>query len=715
MSSPKDKYLASAQKYIQKGQFDRALKDYEQVVTADPKDVKHRQKLAELMVRCNRREDAVREYQTIARYYDENGFYLKSIAVYKQIQRLNPSNIEISLALAALNEKQGMIGNALSEYKAVFDHYEKAGLREESVKILEKMQAVDPENVEIRLKLAETCFAAGAGDRAYQEYTRAALALKGRGDAAGFDRVCRRIQQLFPDRTDSLVDILEEQIRGGVAGDALPRLEQLLLDNPDNARVLTLLAEAYRISGDQEKRLETLRRVLLLNPDDINAIKGVIASSVEGKDLDGSLALLDKYLPLLFSAGAYGEIEYYFTTLQNHDPYEIRLLTGLKQLYELTGESSKLADVQVSLNILSQKSGSKAAASPGGAGESATADAPAEATSAGPAEFSWGGEIDLSNMTEISPEQPLETPDPGDMLSLEEHDNAAEPACAGASQDFEIDISFDLPDGEHLFDSPDGEGESEAVADSSTPEERQWPGETSGDAVPGSGFFEEITLDLEESLEENEDAADGSLAAPALDEASSFQWEPDPPAVPPQTVVEPSPAFVEGENGAAADKYTFDGMFAKFKEGLDQQLDSSDTETHYSLGIAYMEMGLYDEAISEFGIAGSDPARMLDCLTLQGVCCREKGDYAGAERILSSGLSVEGLDADRVLSLRYELGLLYEAADRREEALRTFRDIFVANPGFRDAMGKISMLSGNEGSFDLSGLEDVDIELEEIE
>ena len=79
------------------------------------------------MIRCNRREDAIREYNTIAKFYDENGFYLKSIAVYKQIQRLDPSNIEISLCLATLNEKQGMIGNALSEYKLLYDHYQKNG------------------------------------------------------------------------------------------------------------------------------------------------------------------------------------------------------------------------------------------------------------------------------------------------------------------------------------------------------------------------------------------------------------------------------------------------------------------------------------------------------------------------------------------------------------------------------------------------------------
>ncbi len=734
MSSKKDKYLASAQKYIQKGQFDRALKDYEQVVTADPKDVKHRQKLAELMVRCSRRDDAIREYETIARYYDENGFYLKSIAVYKQIQRLDPSNLAISLSLAALNEKQGMIGNALSEYKTVFDHYEKSGLKEEAIKVLEKMQAVDPENIEIRLKLAETCFAAGAADRAYQEYTRAALALKGRGDIANFDRVCRRIQQFFPDRADSMVDLLEEQIRGGVAGDALPRLEQLLQDDPDNTRVLALLAEAYRIAGEHEKQTGILRHILTLAPDDIDAVKGLINASVEGKDLEGSLSLLDQYLPLLFSAGAYGEVEHYFTSLQNHDPYEIRLLTGLKQLYELTGESSKLADVQVSLNILSQRSASGAHTASWDAGGSTAAGSPAGGAGAEPAEFSWGGEIDLSNLAEISTEQSLETPDQVEEISLEEPVVAAEPVVEAEPQDFEIDISFDFPDGAELFSSP--ESREEAVPDgeaSLVPEEPKWSAEVPGGTPTEPEFIEEVTLELEEIPEEGESDVNGSRAVPGPDGTPSFPWVAPPAAVPPPlretdsipedrdggvftplAPVEPLPSN-RSEPGASTGKYTFDGMFAKFKEGLGQQVDSGDTETHYSLGIAYMEMGLYDDAVSEFGIAGSDPGRMLDCLTLQGVCCREKGDYEGAERILNSGLSIEGLDSDRVLSLRYELALLYEAAGRGEEALRVFRDIFVVNPGFRNTMGKIALLSGNKGALDLSGLDEVDIELEEIE
>jgi tetratricopeptide (TPR) repeat protein len=127
-----------------------------------------------------------------------------------------------------------------------------------------------------------------------------------------------------------------------------------------------------------------------------------------------------------------------------------------------------------------------------------------------------------------------------------------------------------------------------------------------------------------------------------------------------------------------------------------------------------MEMGLFDDAIKEFRTAGKDPDRRTDSLTLQAVCCREKGDFDEAERLFKTEISGNGLDTDRILSLRYELGLLYEAAGRKDDALQSYREVFGVNPGFRDTMKKIARLSGNKGTFDLSDIVDVDIELEEI-
>ncbi len=727
MSSSKDKFLASAQKFIQKGQFDRALRDYEQVVTADPKDVKHRQKLAELMVRCNRKDDAIREYETIAKYYDENGFYLKSIAVYKQIQRLDPSNIQVSLCLAALNEKQGMIGNALSEYKILFDHYQKQGQTGEAIDILRKMQGVDPENADIRLKLAETLFAEDLKDEAYQEFTRAALTLKNRGNTETFDRVSRKIHDLFPDRTDSCVfDILTEQLRNGVVGDAVPKLQKILADDPDNLTALDLLSEAYRLSGDSEGRKGVLQRMLDLSPADSTPKKSLIQCFVEQGDLEGSIALLDRYLPDLLTAGAYGELEYYYTTLQNHAPYDIRLLDGLKKLYELTGESSKLADVQVSLNILSQK------AQPQEAGQGAdVAVESAGGDDAGSDDLPWGDEIDLSLSGDVSSESDTEmmqvgSVDFGDIeLSSEEVTGTV-----SAQQDFEIDISFELPDEGMVFAPERTEFEESALTLDPVPpaameQEKSLPWEHDS----GQEFLAEISPAGEKAAD---DFSPGEISS-CEDDVSSAPLQQEPPDAfelsldEPVSLTEMLPEdsgeelFEQPDSiSSSADSFEPDSIspatvFARFKESGEQESDQGDAETHYSLGIAYMEMGLQSEAINEFRISANDPDRELDSLTLQGVCFRDRCDYADAEEVFTALLSLGGLDADRLLALRYELGLLYEATGRRDEALQVFRQIFGSNPGFRDTMQKIAHLSGNESSFDLSDLDDVDIELEELE
>src|SRR4030095_13135392 len=53
--------------------------------------------------------------------------------------------------------------------------------------------------------------------------------------------------------------------------------------------------------------------------------------------------------------------------------------------------------------------------------------------------------------------------------------------------------------------------------------------------------------------------------------------------------------------------HTFEDIFAAFRKGVEQQVDSNDFDTHYNLGIAYKEMGLMDEAIRQFHFAARDP------------------------------------------------------------------------------------------------------------
>jgi tetratricopeptide (TPR) repeat protein len=107
-------------------------------------------------------------------------------------------------------------------------------------------------------------------------------------------------------------------------------------------------------------------------------------------------------------------------------------------------------------------------------------------------------------------------------------------------------------------------------------------------------------------------------------------------------------------------------------------------------------MGLYDDAVSEFRIAAIDPQRRIDCLTLEGICLRDRGDFPVAEELFQSTLALEGLTEEEQLSINYELAFLYETMGRKDESVHIYRRVLSISPGFRDAAKKIACLQGIE-------------------
>jgi len=125
-------------------------------------------------------------------------------------------------------------------------------------------------------------------------------------------------------------------------------------------------------------------------------------------------------------------------------------------------------------------------------------------------------------------------------------------------------------------------------------------------------------------------------------------------------------------------------LLKEFQKGVRDHLDEKDFETHYNLGIAYKEMDLYDEAIQEFRLAAGDPGRALACANLVGLCQLSKGDAPQAIRELKAGLEIGGHPRDAYHSLRYDLGVAYEAQGDLGMALECFEKLQGENARFRD-------------------------------
>jgi tetratricopeptide (TPR) repeat protein len=149
----------------------------------------------------------------------------------------------------------------------------------------------------------------------------------------------------------------------------------------------------------------------------------------------------------------------------------------------------------------------------------------------------------------------------------------------------------------------------------------------------------------------------------------------------------------EASVDASGREIPLEEIFREFKKGVEQQLSPEDYETHYNLGIAYKEMSLTDEAISEFQRAAKSPQYAVECCSMLGLCFLEKGMPQLAIKWYKKGLEAPNISDDDRLGLQYDLASVYAGLGDRDNAYKTFLEIYGANASFRDVGERLKELS----------------------
>jgi tetratricopeptide (TPR) repeat protein len=170
--------------------------------------------------------------------------------------------------------------------------------------------------------------------------------------------------------------------------------------------------------------------------------------------------------------------------------------------------------------------------------------------------------------------------------------------------------------------------------------------------------------------------------------------QPAPPAVAPVAKSQPNVKAASPLENAPL-KEVFDEFRAELGE---MGAEDEDLETHYNLGIAFREMGLLEEAISEFQkvAKATDHGKAfrytMQCSTLLGLAFMEKGQPGIAAIWYERALLTPDMDPESILALRYDLGVAQESAGDLEAALKSFSQVYAANIDYRDVAERIAAL-----------------------
>jgi tetratricopeptide (TPR) repeat protein len=167
-------------------------------------------------------------------------------------------------------------------------------------------------------------------------------------------------------------------------------------------------------------------------------------------------------------------------------------------------------------------------------------------------------------------------------------------------------------------------------------------------------------------------------------------------------------AVLLGENAQAAKKSTrfvvpyeeptgddqadFEKMLAQFREKVSENIDANDALAHYDLGTAYMEMGLLDEAISEFQLVLRGTSEHLATYEMLGQTFLQKSEPEAALRSLSRGLDAPCEIEEERVGIYYYIGLAHETMGDKDTALDFYDRVFAIDINFADVTERLRAL-----------------------
>ena len=297
-----------------RGQWDKAVTVLEKVLAEEPNDVRTMLKLGDVFAKKGDRDRAIDVYERVAEHHADQGFFLKAVAVYKQILKLDGHNGTAALRIAELHEQLGLAQDAMVHFQLALPILEEQGHTDHALGVLKRILELDPENVAARIKLAESLSRLEDRTGAVKHFAEAAQVLKQQARIEDYVKVAERLIFHDPYRLDVVKDLAKLYLSRGDTKRGLAKLQICFRETPRDVETLTLLARAFsnldqvqktvyvyrelaRVHEDEGRQAEAReihRLILQHHPDDPEALRALgmvdaplpVSNASDGSDVD---------------------------------------------------------------------------------------------------------------------------------------------------------------------------------------------------------------------------------------------------------------------------------------------------------------------------------------------------------------------------------------------------------------------------------------------
>ncbi len=265
MALDKNAIAKEAQKFVAKGQLDKAILEWRKLLKDYPSDSAIFNTIGDL---CLKKGDAKGKAEAVDAYYRAGtilaaeGFTSKAIAVYKKVLNIDPKKIEVHLALGDMNADKGLTGSALESYKLVADHYTAHKETAKALGIYQKMADLNPANSAFRLKLADMYAKEGMKEQAITAYLQAADVHVAKETFNEARQIFEKALVLDPTNREVYHKAGIVYFKEGKFVEACKTLKSVFEGDPSNKEVTDLYLEALAKAGRSADAEEVYRKLL---------------------------------------------------------------------------------------------------------------------------------------------------------------------------------------------------------------------------------------------------------------------------------------------------------------------------------------------------------------------------------------------------------------------------------------------------------------------
>ncbi len=794
--SDKASTIREAQKYMAKGQIDKAISEWERLVEEYP-DGNFLNILGDLYLKKGDRKKAIASFHRAASFFRNEGFTLKSLALYKKVLNIDSTDSDALYALGVLSEEKGLISDATKYYLATADSKSKVGEKDSLLDIYEKILSLSPSNIPLRIKVAEIFLKEGLKANASKEYMYISKVYDEKGDIPKSMEYYQKVLDLQPLNKEAVIGISYLLEKTGELNKAIEHMKEAAALFPDDLDVIFRCAELSLLTGNSENAKEYLHKSTEIEPNDLKSRK--LLGEIYLKEGLKEKAW-EQYLPVLneiILEAKYEDAIQFLEAFREVDAIE----TGRKLafLYRQIGEDTQAATELVILGDRLNENGLTDEAL--ACYREALDITPEEEGLKGKVAEIAGQEIEEVAVIDEIGDPEATMPDhisvTGDKTTEEiftdadifqkyglfaeakkllENLKAKEPENIDLhrrlksiyldTDDKELAVTECLILNELYKRLGDTENAGKILKDACEiyPEDPRLMERVGmslieptalvveGDEVPGGvsagssdiedhqdkiaeadfyarqGLIQEATKILEnlyklfpddssiierlERLGQGMEAAEkpGSLEPPEVKEAAPEPAAKEDIAVGPDITEGTTEEFEPREEQEEFRDISFTDqdiigaeeipepeldndvmeIFQEFNKGIEKELSDEDSETHYNLGIAYKEMGLFDDAIKEFQTSRKDPKRQIQSSTMLGSAYMEKGLYSLAIDAFGSAIKSLPEQDSAHWAVKYELAEAYEKNGNIKEALDLYTAVYGWDAKFRDVGEKVT-------------------------